>query len=115
MLAFFAVLTKQLWLLQNKIWKGAPHPNWTEFSRMVNANAARYFNRHKSAIKNAQSSADGVLLPGWCPPPTGELKLNFDAAFKDGRTSTSVILRNSDGEIKGAWINHFRWGNQGHR
>lgn len=43
----------------------------------------------------------------WITPPKGELKLNFDAAFKEGKTTTTVELRNSDNILLGAWINHF--------
>lgn len=79
MLIFFVVLIDQLWLLRNKIWRGATHPNWIEFSQMVNDNAVRYYNRHKFATKIAGPSLKDSHLPGWCPPSTGELKLNFDA------------------------------------
>lgn len=40
-------------------------------------------------------------------PPTGELKLNFDASFKDGSASAGVVLQNSNGTILGAWTNRF--------
>lgn len=41
------------------------------------------------------------------PPIPGYLKLNFDAAYRDGTTITGVILRDSSGDIKGAWVHRF--------
>lgn len=43
----------------------------------------------------------------WQPPPPGVLKLNFDAAYKDGCTVTAAVLRNNSGTILGAWVNRF--------
>lgn len=33
--------------------------------------------------------------------------MNFDADYKDGKTTTGVILQNHVGNILRAWINHF--------
>lgn len=35
----------------------------------------------------------------------GYLKFNFDASFKDGST------KNSEGDIRGVWINYLLWPN----
>lgn len=43
----------------------------------------------------------------WTPAPLGFLKLNFDAAFKNGKAITGVILHNQDEKIVGDWINRF--------
>lgn len=45
--------------------------------------------------------------PTWTPPPVGVLNFNFDAAFKDGCTTTGCVLRNHLGIIVGAWVNCF--------
>lgn len=36
-----------------------------------------------------------------------EYKLNFQAAFKDFCSVTGCVLRNSDGQILGTWVNRF--------
>lgn len=41
-------------------------------------------------------------------PPDGEVKFNFDAAFKNGITTTGYVLRNASDVIVGAWVNHFQ-------
>lgn len=46
------------------------------------------------------------MLLVWQPPPPGFLKFSFDVAFKDGKTITGCLLRNSFGTV-GAWLNHF--------
>lgn len=41
-------------------------------------------------------------------PLSDEVKFNFDAAFKDVRTTTGVLLRDSTGTILGAQIHYFQ-------
>lgn len=41
------------------------------------------------------------------PAPPSEVKFKFEVAFKDGRTTTRVVLCNADGCIVGAYVNHF--------
>lgn len=38
----------------------------------------------------------------------GDLRVNFDVAFKDGNTVTSCILRNSGVLSWVLWVGHFR-------
>lgn len=42
------------------------------------------------------------------PPPKGEYKLNFDAAFANGITHRRVVFRNDLGVVLGAWTNCFK-------
>lgn len=37
----------------------------------------------------------------------GYWKLNFDTSFKDGYTTTRVVLKNANGNTLGAWTNNF--------
>lgn len=76
---------------------------------MVNWEAIKHWKvgvsrKHNRKMQQQHAS----LLESWQPPPDGELKFNFDVAFKDGVTTTGCILRNSNGTIVGAWVNRFK-------
>lgn len=80
--------------------------NWEDISKTTNI----LFTKYWRATKKKQRRY-GLPIPAqlneWQPPNTGDLKINFDAAFKDGHTATGVVLRNSQSQIMGAWVNHF--------
>lgn len=43
----------------------------------------------------------------WKPPLAGEFKLNFDVTFCNGKAITGCVLRDSNGILLGAQVNHF--------
>lgn len=110
MIQFLPVMLERVWLTRNCIWKGKPVPNWQELSKMVNSNTNRYLAASVNRERRRKSSIFcnvGALNSVWKPPREGEYKMNFDAAFINGRAVTACILRNSVGTILGAWIGRF--------
>ena len=53
----------------------------------------------------ALSDSATTLIPHhWRPPPKDCLKLNVDAAFKDGTATIAVLARDDGGHVKGLWF-----------
>lgn len=42
----------------------------------------------------------------WNPPPSGFMKINFDATFENSNAFLGVVLRNSNGSIIKAWTGY---------
>lgn len=103
MLHFQLVAIEQVWWHRNAVWKGQSIPCWSKVSATCNQLCRRYW---RASLTRQQKECRPVLLQ-WQPPVEGELKFNFDAAFKDGRAVTGCILRNATGIILGAWTNRF--------
>ena len=64
---------------------------------------------HKEACKeqNEKSSKDVV----WSPPPRSWIKLNFDAAIREEKTTVAVVGRDIVGNLLLAWLEQFESGN----
>lgn len=103
---FLVVAFEQMWMLRNKVWKGDSLSNWTNFSLLVNWVFHSYWKQCIEKHNHLSSSASQSR--SWLPPLTRELKLNCDAAFKDGEASSGVVLRDDHGTILGAWTNYFK-------
>lgn len=43
----------------------------------------------------------------WNPPILGNYKFNFDISLADNRAIAATTLQNHNGDILGAWTNHF--------
>lgn len=82
---FLVTMLEQVWFARNKILKGETPPNWIDLSKSINVSHLRYWKRCK---------------------PKG--RLNFDAAFYEGKSATSCIIWDEYENIFGAWVNHFR-------
>lgn len=111
MFQFLVIAFEQLWIERNKLWRGMKSSNWEDISTTTNKTFTRYW-RSMQKKQRGQGLLIEAQLKEWQPPTAGELKINFDAAFKNGRTATGMVLQNSHSQILGAWVNHFRFENQ---
>lgn len=94
-------MVEQIWLIRNQISQGSQCSNWEEFSRGINTTTTCY-DSHKSAPTARQPRNYHLKLQErWFSPQPGEMKLNFDAAFFNGKIAKSVVLQNLTGEMKG--------------
>lgn len=104
---FAVVLMERTWLERNRILKGHPPLDWMDIARSLNCQFLKYWAGSERRRAASQARAQNLPLLAWKPPPHRTLKMNFDAAFKDGKTTTVVILRNHIGQILRAWVNRF--------
>lgn len=77
-------------------------------SQQINTMSMRYW---QAFLKNRTGHTGHAPPKGaipWTPPPKGEYKLNFDAAYAHGTTYTGVVLRNEVGVVLGAWTKCFQ-------
>lgn len=98
---------EQIWMTRNKILKGDLAPDWKQLSKTTYKSHTRYWRGHLNVSKSAHKSKLHRAKCTWTPPLIVELKMNFDAAFKDGKTTIGVVLRDHNETILGAWTYHF--------
>lgn len=97
--------------MRNKIWKGQTAPDWANFFALVNRTFFQYWQAVKAKLAQQSPHSSHQWIRQRKPPIQDEVKFNFDAAFKDGCTTTGVVLWNSTGAVLGAWIHHFVFDN----
>lgn len=89
--------------------KGKDIPTWEELTKTITNTFSKYYigMENKAARRRSRYGLNQV----WTKAILGTLKMNFDAAYKDGKATTGVILRNHAGNILRAWMNHFDFDN----
>lgn len=102
---FLAVAVERLWMAWNQGWSGSKITSWSALSDSINKTYCYYWNASQTQNRLKRSNGMPVVPRTRTPPIPGGLKINFDAAFKDGITFTGVILRNDYGFLLGlGWI-----------
>lgn len=96
---------------QNLIWTGGKSSSWVDLSAVINKEYTKYWKAGEDRKRKRRVPDLQTMICHWMPPAPGYLKLNFDAAYRDGTTVTGVILRDSSGDIKGAWVHRFESAN----
>ena len=61
----------------------------------------RSYEEHKQAWKDNLHSPIRKVI--WKPPPYGWVKLNFDVAVREEKTSLAIVGRDDKGELLFAW------------
>lgn len=105
---FLCTVLELTWASRNKCWKDGIPPDPHTLSQQVNSTARRYWLTVHHCRKESLASRTHHQPVPWHPPPRGEFKLNFDAAFFNGITHTGVVLQNDGGVVLGAWTDCFR-------
>lgn len=104
---FLCTLIELTWMARNKAWKEGVLPDIHALSQQINLMSYRYWQTFRTKRVGAVRTLPQHVPPRWQPPPRGEFKMNFDAAFSRGISYTGVILRNDSGLVLGAWTNCF--------
>lgn len=107
LLHFLAVSFEQVWLEQNRALHTGVARDWQDLSSTTNRIYLQYWSAHSLPTRSPLPFSCITTPAKWVAPLPGELKVNFDASFKDGNASAGVVLRNSHGSIVGAWTNLF--------
>ena len=102
---YASILCDHLWMVRNKARVEGSKSVPIDISRQI----FRVFLKHKQAWKekNEKPSKDVV----WSPPTKSWIKLNFDAAIREEKTTVAVVGRDSVGNLLVAWSEHFESGN----
>lgn len=104
LIQFFVVSLELIWMTRNKIWKTNEAADWQELSNLINQSYIKYWKASLSRLEKKKLWHDGLVNAQWMPPMEGGMKMNFDAAFKEGRTVTGYVLHDHRGTILGAWV-----------
>lgn len=110
-LQFFITFFEQLWMERNKIWKSGKKTEWIEISTLMNRLYLQYWRLVRGRRQCRSNLPSTLNTDRWIPPLKGEFKLNFDATFMLEKIATRIVLRDSEGAIVGAWVNHFNLDN----
>ncbi|KAF3441398.1 hypothetical protein FNV43_RR15312 [Rhamnella rubrinervis] len=74
--------------------------NFWELVRNFNRSVKEFFNCNHSTVKTLPTSlARGLIKKKWELPPIGWLKINVDAARKDGNFAWAMLVRNEKGNL----------------
>ena len=95
---FAAIMCDRVWMNRNKARVDGIKIASVDLARQVN----KSFEEHKQAwkIQSKNSSKDKT----WIPPPPSWIKLNFDAAIREGKTFVAIIGRDQEGKFVAAWV-----------
>ena len=98
---YAAISCDQLWWARNKARVEGINSNPTELARQI----LRVFQEHKQAwkVQSVRKKKD----VSWSPPPPNWIKMNFDAACREEKTTIAVVSRDSMGNTLKAWSDHF--------
>ncbi|KAK9983250.1 hypothetical protein SO802_032775 [Lithocarpus litseifolius] len=102
---YATILCDHLWMARNKARVEGSKSDPTDLSRQI----LRVFMEHKEAWKeqNERPSKDVV----WSPLPRSWIKINFDAAICEEKTTVVVVGRDTTNNLLLAWSEQFESGN----
>ena len=94
---FAAIMCDHVWMCRNKARVEGIKMAPIDLARQV----CKFFEDHKQACKLEckKSSKDST----WSSPPPSWIKLNFDTAIREGKTSMAVVGRDQEGNCVAAW------------
>lgn len=97
---FNVVAFEQVWLYRNKKLRGEDIPDIV----IICTNVSILTNKYKLVAKSKnRPHKQQARIIKWNPPPKGFLKINFDASVREDDATTGIIVRDSDGNVIGAW------------
>lgn len=78
-----AALIEIVWITRNMVVKGKDIPTWEELTKTITNTFAKYYigMENKAARRRGRYGLNKV----WTKPIPRTLKMNFDAAYKDGK------------------------------
>ena len=94
---FALILCDQIWMTRNKVRVEGLKSNPTELLRQI----LRSFKEHNQAWR-AQPKRHMREIK-WQAPPESWVKLNFDPAIRDEKTSIVVVCKDDKGVLLMAW------------
>ena len=94
---FAAIMCDQVWMSRNKAYVDGIKIALVDLARQVYES----FEEHRQAWKI--HSKNSFKDKTWVPPPPSWIKLNFDAAIRERKTSVAVIGRDQEGNLVAAW------------
>lgn len=92
-----AITLDSIWQARNLVLHGGKSLEALEIIRSIK----RRYVPHKEASEHKE------VCGGWSPPKTDVLKINFDAAVKNGTLFVTTVCRSSIGEVISICTNMF--------
>ncbi|XP_030970070.1 uncharacterized protein LOC115990375 [Quercus lobata] len=98
---YASILCDHLWMARNKARVEGSKSDPTDLSRQI----FKAFMEHKDAWKEQNERPSKEV--DWSPPPKSWIKINFDAAIREEKTTVSVVGRDANGNLLLAWSEQF--------
>ena len=95
---FAAIMCDHVWMCKNKARVEGIKMAPIELARQV----CNSFENHKQAWKLEYKNSSKEFT--WTPPPPSWIKLNFNAAIREGKTLVAVVGRDQEGNVVAAWV-----------
>lgn len=97
---FLAVSVELCWMTRNKKLRGESTLDIPTLCNTANRSTAAYSPAALCKLQLWHSRGEALL---WLSPPSGFMKINFDASYEDSNAFIGILLRNSQGIIIRAW------------
>ena len=102
---YASILCDHLWMARNKARVEGSKSDPTDLSRQI----FKVFMEHKDAWKEQNERPSKEVV--WSPPPKNWIKINFDVAIREEKTTVAVVGRDDNGYLLLTWSKHFESGN----
>ncbi|XP_030924951.1 uncharacterized protein LOC115951982 [Quercus lobata] len=97
---YASIVCDRIWMQRNKARFGEDIGSVVDFARKIQNS----FNEQKAAWEEVCGEKLELIESSWIPPPTGWVKLNFDAAIRENKTSVAMVGRDNRGRVVLDWI-----------
>nr|XP_023870351.1 uncharacterized protein LOC111982965 [Quercus suber] len=96
---YASIVCDRIWMQKNKARLGEDIGSVVDLARKIQSS----FNEQKAAWEVVRGEKIEMIESSWSPPPAGWVKLNFDAAIRENKTSIAVVGRDNHGRVVLAW------------
>ena len=96
---YASVVCDRIWMQRNKARMGEDIGLVVDLARKIQSS----FNEQKAVWDEVRGKKLKLIGLSWIPPPVGWVKLNFDAAIRENKTTVVVVGRDNHGRVVLAW------------
>ena len=97
---YASIVCDRIWMQRNKARFGEDIGSVVDLARKIQSS----FNEQKAAWEEVRGEKLELIESSWIPPPTGWVKLNFDAAIRENKTSVAMVGKDNRGRVVLDWI-----------
>ena len=96
---YASIVCDKIWMQRNKARMGEDIGSVVDLVRTIQ----RSFIEQKATWDEVHGKKLKLFGSSWIPPPVGWVKLNFDAAIRENKTTVAVVGRDNHGRVVLAW------------
>ena len=96
---YASTVCDRIWMQRNKVRLDEDIGSVVDLAKKIQSS----FNEQKATWEEVHGEKLELNESSWNPPPAGWVKLNFDVAIRENKTSVAVVGRDNHGRIVLAW------------